>query len=158
MTAIYIGKDEKGREKRDFESVNMLEAATYYKKSNDKRAVDPIVPSHSSRYGFPLAYKLYVGQMVILYDNNPEEVWEMDMKYIQSRLYKITTISLKDGRIGLVHHQEARSSAELKSLTIAYKYDGNLKPKLRIAFSQFKALVQGADFEINDLGEIKRLI
>ena len=158
MTAIYIGKDEKGREKRDFESVNMLEAATYYKKSNDKRAVAPIVPSHSSRYGFPLVYKLYVGQMVILYDNNPEEVWEMDMKYIQSRLYKITTISLKDGRIGLVHHQEARSSAELKSLTIAYKYDGNLKPKLRIAFSQFKALVQGADFEINDLGEIKRLI
>lgn len=158
MIAIYVGKDSKGREVREFEAVNMLEAAAYYKRSNGRHLTDvPIVPLCSVRYGFPLTYKLHIGQMVILYDKCPEEVWEMGQKGIQSRLYKITKMSLKDGRMEMVHHQEARPAKELVSLTKAYQYDGNLGPKLRIAFSQFKALVQGTDFEINDLGEIKRL-
>ena len=58
----------------------------------------------------------------------------------------------------VVHHQEARQATELKQEAIAYNYDGNLKPMLRIGFNKFRALVQGVDFDINDLGEITRLI
>lgn len=154
MMAIYIGSNEKGQEKRDIEPVNMMKAATYYKKSNYKES--SIVPLRSSRYRLPLAYKLYIGQMVILYDKNPKEVWEADMKYRQSRLYKIVKIE-KNGRIELVHHQEARPAKDLKPLTAAYDYDGALKPRMRISYSKFKALTQGRDFEINDLGEIRML-
>lgn len=158
LVAIYIGKDKKGKEKREFEEIRMIDAASYYKRSNESKVTgNPIVPQYSES-GFPLVYELSIGRMIILYDNNPEEVWDFDIKTIQKRLYKITRMSLTDGRMVLVHHQEARPATELISESSAYNYDGNLKPMLRIGFNQFKALVQGVDFEINDLGEIRRLI
>ena len=158
MVAIYIGKDKKGNEKREFEEIRMLDAANYYKRSNERNVTkNPIVPQFSES-GYPLAYKLAIDKMVILYDNSPEEVWEFDKYTIQKRLYKITRMSLSDGRMVLVHHQEARPATKLIAESGAYNYDGALKPMLRISFTQFKALVQGVDFEINDLGEIKRLL
>ena len=136
-----------------------MKAADYYKRSNDRLSTgNPLVPQTSIKYGFPLVYQLSIGMMVILYDNTPEEIWEMGIKYIQSRLYKITAMSLTDGRMVLVHHQEARPKSDLKAVSGAYGYDGKLKPMLRVGFNQFKALVQGVDFELNDLGEIRRLI
>ena len=49
MMAIYKGKDQKGKEKSEFELVNMLEAARYFKTSNDKEAADyKIVPDKST--------------------------------------------------------------------------------------------------------------
>lgn len=158
MVAIYIGKDKKGNEKREFEEIRMLDAANYYKRSNERNVTkNPIVPQFSES-GYPLAYKLAIDKMVILYDNSPEKVWEFDKYTIQKRLYKITRMSLSDGRMVLVHHQEARPATKLIAESGAYNYDGALKPMLRISFTQFKALVQGVDFEINDLGEIKRLL
>jgi len=72
-------------------------------------------------------------------------------------LYVITGMSLTNGRIVVVHHQDARQAKDLKQEAAAYDYDGKLKPMLRISLSKFKALIQGFDFEINDLGEIHRL-
>lgn len=158
LVAIYIGKDKKGKEKREFEEVRMIDAANYYKRSNERRLTDnPIVPQYSES-GFPLKYQLSIGTMVIFYDNNPEEVWDYDISMIQKRLYIITRMSLTDGRMVLVHHQEARPASDLIAESGAYNYDGVLKPMLRISFNQFKALIQGVDFEINDLGEIRRLL
>ena len=158
LVAIYVGKDKNGKEKREFEEVRMIDAANYFKRSNERNITeDPIVPPYS-KSGFSLVYKLSIGTMVILFDNNPEEVWDYDRKTIQKRLYKITRMSLTDGRMVLVHHQEARPANDLLAESSAYNYDGVLKPMLRIGFNQFNALVQGVDFEINDLGEIRRLI
>lgn len=39
LLALYIGKDKKGKEKREFEIINMLQTAQYFKTSNDKVAV-----------------------------------------------------------------------------------------------------------------------
>ena len=156
--AIYIGKNEKGKEEREFEEVNMLDAARYFRKSSSlEQTGDPLIPIKSEK-GYPLVYTLSIGSMIILYDKTPEEIWDMDMKNLQKRLYKITAMSLTDGRMVVVHHQEARQATELKQEAIAYNYDGNLKPMLRIGFNKFRALVQGVDFDINDLGEITRLI
>ncbi|MCH5179352.1 MAG: CRISPR-associated protein Csn1 [Prevotellaceae bacterium] len=155
MVAIYIGND-KGKEQREFKGINMLDAAKHFKKSNENRSIETIIPPLSPKHGLPLAYKLFIGQMIILYDNKPEEVWEKGICEINKRLYKITRMSEKDTRMTLVHHNEARQSKELGSF-IAYKYDGELQPAHRVNFSNFKALVQGVDFEINDLGEIRRL-
>lgn len=158
LVAIYIGKDKRGKEKREFKEVRMIDAANYYKRSNEPKVTgNSIVPQFNEK-GFPLIYKLSIGQMIILYDNDPEEVWNYDLCTIQKRLYKITRMSLTDGRMVLVHHQEARPATELISESSAYNYDGYLKPMLRIGFNQFKALVQGVDFDINDLGEVRRLI
>ena len=106
-----------------------------------------------------------IGTMVLLYENSPEEVWELDKKHLQQRLYKVTGMSsmiiqgkFEYGTIEMVHHQNARPSSEIKKVNGEYKSDEDFRPGIKMLHSQIKALVQEVDFEINDLGEIRRLI
>lgn len=164
MMAIYIGQDKKGKEKREFELVNNITATNFYRRSNDKIPADhQLVPLHG-KTGYLLQYKLKIGTMVLLYENGPEEVWDLDRKNLQKRLYKVTGMSSmvlreKDyyGTIELVHHQDARLSSEIKKKNGGFKSNEEFRSGIKLLHTQFKALVQGIDFEINDLGEIKRL-
>lgn len=165
MMAIYIGQDKKGKEKREFELVNNITAANFYRRSNDKVPTDnQLVPIYS-KSGYALRYKLKIGTMVLLYENGPEEVWELDKKNLQKRLYKVTGMSsmvlqgkYDYGTIELVHHQDARPSTEIKKKNGEFVSNEVFRPGVKLLHTQFKALVQGVDFEINDLGEIRRLI
>lgn len=165
MMAIYVGQDKKGKEKREFELVNNITAANFYRRSNDTVPTDHQLVPLFSKNGYALRYKLKIGTMVLLYENNPEEVWELDRKNLQKRLYKVTGMSSmvlreKDyyGTIELVHHQEARPSSEVKKKNGKYQSNEDFRSGIKMLHTQFNALVQGVDFEINDLGEIKRLI
>ncbi|MDE6689106.1 MAG: CRISPR-associated protein Csn1, partial [Prevotella sp.] len=165
MMAIYVGQDKKGKEKREFELINNITAANFYRRSNDKIPTDhQLVPLHS-KSGYPLRYKLKIGTMVLLYETGSEEVWDLDRKNLQKRLYKVTGMSsivLQEkydyGTIELVHHQDARPSSEIKKKSGEFKSDEEFRSGIKMYHTQFKALVQGVDFEINDLGEIRRLI
>ena len=165
MMAIYVGHDKKGKEKREFELVNNITAANFYRRSNDKVPTDnQLVPLYS-KSGYELRYKLKIGTMVLLYENSPEEVWELDKKHLQQRLYKVTGMSsmilqgkYDFGTIDLVHHQDARPSSEVKKKNGEFVSNEEFRPGIKMLHTQFKALVQGVDFEINDLGEIRRLI
>lgn len=152
MLAIYIGKDKKGKEKREFEIVNMLQAAQYFKTSNDKVATGHHLVPVKSEHDYPFAYSLKIGTMVLLYSNTPDEIWE-DSSNLNKRLYKVTGFWF-DGRLVVTKHTEARPSseapAESKSFVIG-------DARGRYSYSKFTALIQGYDFEINELGEIKRL-
>ncbi len=156
MMGIYIGKNDKGKEKRDFELVNSLDATKFYRNNVGQ----PLPPTKN---GYPLAYVLKVGTMVLLYENNPEEVWALDSKQLQRRLYKVTGFSTflatnnLYGRITMVHHQEARPSSEVNNKNGAYKVGEELRPGILMLHTQIRALIQGIDFEINELGEITRL-
>ena len=165
MMAIYVGQDKKGKEKREFELVNNITAANFYRRSNDRVSTDNQLVPIFSKSGYELRYKLKIGTMVLLYENTPEEVWELDQKNLQKRLYKVTGLSsmiiqgkFEYGTIELVHHQNARPSSEIKKVNGEYKSDEDFRPGIKMLHSQIKALVQGVDFEINDLGEIRRLI
>lgn len=165
MMAIYVGLDKKGKEKREFELVNNITAAYFYRRSNDKIPTDNQLVPLRSKSGYELRYKLKIGTMVILYENNPEEVWELDKRNLQKRLYKVTGMSsmvLQDkyyfGTIELVHHQDARPSTEIKKKNGEFKANEEFRNGVKLLHTQFNALVQGIDFEINDLGEIRRLI
>src|SRR5574344_1344627 len=113
MIAIYIGVDKKGKEKRDFELINNLQASAFYKKSNDKTLTDNHIVPVCSKNDYPLVYTLKIGKMVILYEYNPEEVWEGGVQEIDKRLYKVTGLSsfrisgYEYGTISLLYHQEA---------------------------------------------------
>lgn len=165
MMAIYVGYDKKGKEKREFELVNNITAANFYRRSNDKVPTDnQLVPLYS-KSGYELRYKLKIGTMVLLYENSPEEVWELDRKNLQKRLYKVTGMSsmiiqgkFEYGTIEMVHHQNAKPSSEIKKVNGEYKSDEDFRSGIKMLHSQIRALVQGVDFEINDLGEIRRLI
>ena len=165
MMAIYVGQDKKGKEKREFELVNNIAAANFYRRSNDRVPTDnQLVPLYS-KSGYELRYRLKIGTMVLLYENNPEEIWELDKKNLQKRLYKVTGMSsmiiqgkFEYGTIEMVHHQNAKPSSEIKKVNGEYKSDEEFRPGIKMLHSQLRALVQGVDFEINDLGEIRRLI
>ena len=165
MMAIYVGQGKNGKEKREFELVNNFTAAHFYRRSNDRVPTDNQLVPLCSKSGYELRYKLRIGTMVLLYENTPEEVWELDRSNLQKRLYKVTGMSsmviqgkYEFGTIEMVHHQNARPSSEIKKVNGEYKSDEEFRPGIKMLHSQINALVQGVDFEINDLGEIRRLI
>lgn len=163
--AMYIGKDAKGKEKekRDFELVNMIDAAGFYKMSNNKEVVGGSMVPIKSKHDYPLAYTLKIGTMVLLYEKSPEEIWEGNVAERCKRLYKVVGLSILNAsgrsyaRITLRYHEEARQGTELKIKNGAFIQNEVLRPCILMLHTQLKALVQGYDFEINELGEIKRL-
>lgn len=160
MMAIYKGFDRKGKEKSSFEIVSNIQAAQYYRSSyRDSNAT--IVPP--SKNGYKLRYLLKIGTMVLLYENVPEEIWDLDRENLVKRLYKVTGLSsmmIGDypyGTIVLLYHQEARPSSEVKAINGEFKTSNAFRPCIKLLHGQFKALVEGIDFELNDLGEIRRM-
>ena len=161
--AIYIGNDTKGKEKRDFELVNMIDAASYYKTSNDKEVVGHSMMPIKSKHDYPLAYILKIGTMVLLYEKSPEEIWEGNRVERSKRLYKVVGMSsmrvsgCSYGVILLRYHEEARPAVEIKAKNGAYLQGEEFRPGIKMLHTQLNALIQSYDFDINELGEIKRL-
>ena len=151
LMAVYKGVTSKGKVKYMYEFINMLDAARFYKQSNDKVLVGGNIVQ-LSKDGLNLDYTLKKGTMVLLYVDNPDEVWENNVDW-SSRLYKVTEL-WKDGRIVVTKHTEARPSSEVPKVTKGFCIGDS---KGLYSYSKFSALVQGYDFEINELGEIKRL-
>lgn len=159
MLAIYEG-EVKGKPKRDFEIVNNLEAADYYRQSMDRRDWPAIIPEKSTKNGFPLYCKLKIGTHVLLYEKTAAEVDFANYKDLDRRLYRVSGMSSmtisgnKYGVINLRYHQEARASKEIKSKNGAYKNGEEHRPAITMLHTQLKALVEGKDFRISELGKI----
>ena len=151
LMAVYKGVTSKGIVKYMYEFINMLDAARFYKQSNDKVLVDGNIVQ-LNKDGLNLYYTLKKGTMVLLYVDNPDEIWENNGDWSR-RLYKVTEL-WKDGRIVVTKHTEARPSSEVPKVTKGFCIGDS---KGLYSYSKFSALVQGYDFEINELGEIKRL-
>ena len=157
LLAIYEGI-VKGKPKTEFELVRNIDAAEYFKSSTDCNDYPSIVPEKSPK-GFPLKYKLTVGKMVLLYESSPEEIDFGNLSDLGRRLYKITGISYLPvgtgyGTIVMRHHQEARMAKEIGITKGAFKNGDRYRPSVFLYHTQFHALVEGKDFEINALGEI----
>ena len=159
MMGIYVGKNKNGKEKRDFELINCLDAVEYYNSGVSVQGID-ILPAESKN-GYPLRWKLKVGTMVLLYEETPEEIYELDEAELCKRLYKITGMSsmivngCNYGTLSLLFHQEARPSSDVTFKNGAFKNGETIRAGITLLHTQFKALVQGYDFEMNDLGKIK---
>ena len=152
IVALYVGSTKTGKRKTFYEFVNMMEAAGYYKTSNDKSVVGHnIVPLEKD--DCQLAFILKKGTMVIFYKETKEEVWDYSQKETVRNLYYVSGIE-SDGRVTFKYHQEARRDEELPRNA---SDTSDIKPKIRVGLASAKILVQGYDFDINELGEIKRL-
>lgn len=152
IVALYVGSTKTGKRKTFYEFVNMMEAAGYYKTSTDKSVVGHnIVPLEKD--DCQLAFILKKGTMVIFYKETKEEVWDYSQKETVRNLYYVSGIE-SDGRVTFKYHQEARRDEELPRNA---SDTSDIKPKIRVGLASAKILVQGYDFEINELGEIKRL-
>ena len=158
IMAIYKGV-AKGKIKRDFTLVNNITAAKFFKKSagNDGESL----VSDVSKDGYPLKWTLKTGQHVLLYEKSPDEVLSLDYKELAKRLYYVSGLSTLNigkysyGIIILRFHQESRMFKDLKVVGGEYVSGEQYRPIVKLLHSQFKALVEGQDFEITELGEIK---
>ena len=162
MMAIYAGLDEHGRERSVCELVSNIAAAKFYRRSiHGAFENQDIVPD--TKNGYQLKYQLKIGTMVLLFESNPDELWHLDKQDLQKRLYKVIGLNSFQsgtsvyGRISLVHHQDARPSGLIKLKNGAFSSSEEFRSGILLLHGQFKALVEGVDFELNDLGEISRL-
>ena len=151
MLAIYEGL-VKNKVVREFEIVSYIEAAKYYKRSQDRNIFSSIVPTHSTKYGLPLKTKLLMGQMVLMFEENPDEIQVDNTKDLVKRLYKVVGIE-KDGRIKFKHHQEARKEG-LPIFSTPYKNNDDYAPIFRQSINNINILVDGIDFTIDILGKV----
>ena len=153
--AIYEG-EIKGKTKRSYEIVNMLDAAAYFKKSANLTQLYPIAPENKNG----LNYRCFVrtGTHIILLQSDEEDIDVTNEKELAKRLYFVAVMK-KDGRIVLRYHQDAREATILKKerKAGAYKDGENYRPEISLSLSDFHALVEGVDFRINALGEITML-
>ena len=158
--AIYEG-EVKGKKKRDFEIVKTIEASDFYKASSSNDFYQTLVPIKSSMHDYPLKTTLRIGQSVLLYANSEEEIDMNNVRDLKNRLYKVIGLSImvleksSYGVIKLRYHQEARQAKDVKSKNGAYKVGEQLRPAITLLHTQFNALVEGRDFEISVLGDIK---
>ena len=157
MLAIYEDI-VKGKVRRDYELVKTIEAAEFYRRSADKGDNNSLVPEKSPK-GFPLRWKLRIGQHVILYETSPDEIAFANKSDVSKRLYVITGLSYLPvgtgyGSIVMRHHQEARMAKDVKVTQGPYKSNDSYRGSIFLYHTQFNALVEGYDFEINALGEI----
>ena len=152
--AIYEGII-KGKMKRTYEIVNMIDASNYYKESSGLTKLYPIAPEEKN--GMKYRCKVTTGTQIILLQSDDEEIDVKDVHSISSRLYYVA-IMQKDGRLILRHNQEAREATALRkeARAGAYKKTDEYRSQITLSLSDFHALVEGVDFEINVLGEIKR--
>ena len=147
MAAIYEGIDDKGKTKRTFEIISLFEAAQAYSKNA------PLVPQ--TKDGYPLIKTIRLGDLVLLYEKSPEEIYYASREDLVKRLYEIVGMSDSGGlQIKLKYQQEAKPAGELKQVNGAFTANAPIDSFRMLRHSQFNALVQGQDFDISDTGKI----
>jgi CRISPR-associated endonuclease Csn1 len=164
VMGIYEGLNGK-KVSREYDLANMIDASTFY---NDETA-DTLLPYKilKDEVEYHLKYKLFKGLHVILFEKSSDEVDFSNTKDLVPRLYNITGLSTSStttggktyryGMVSMKHAQEARPSSECKEKKGLFKNGEEYRAKIVMNHNQFDALVEGVDFRINVLGEIKML-
>ena len=150
--AIYEG-EVKGKMKRTYEIINMIDAAAYFKKSAGLTKLYPIAPE--SKNGLKYKCTVRTGTQIILLQSDNEEINLANKEDIARRFYYVA-IMRTDGRIVLRYNQDARDATTLKKerKSGAYKVGEQYRSEIMLSLSDFHALVEGVDFKINVLGDI----
>lgn len=156
--AIYEG-EVKGKKKRGFKIVNMLEASSHFKWSNENRCTNIVDAQNSAN--LPWKQTIKIGTNVLLYESSATELYEASDKELSRRLYKVIGLSsmlvtgCMYGIINLRHSTESRPAKDIKSKNGAYKSGEDFRPAITMLHTQLNALIEGQDFDITPLGEIK---
>ena len=160
--AIYEGIDKKGKISRSNALINTLDAGKYFKLSNEDKNIYPIAPEKDEKLN-QLKYILTKGKMVLLYDENPNELFELSNDKLLERLFEITQLDVeKSAEIKLLHHTEAREKkviTDFMGLKTGMKGGKNLSehkkyPWIKVGVNSFDCLVEGYDFSISSIGKV----
>ena len=154
--AIYEG-DINGNTKKTYKLISNLDAAQFYNNKTENYDLVPLSDSDDN----PFKCILRAGTMVLLYEKSPDELYNASTSELSRRLYKIKglcdkkTGNNKTAYITMIHHQEARPDKDLSSKKGVFISNEKYRPIIEQSHHQFKALVEGYDFELTVTGEIK---
>ncbi len=153
MMAIYQGM-VKGKRKTTFELVNALDAVKFFKKSTSRSDYPAIVPEEKK--GLPLKWCVRKGTHLLMLEEDEESISLTNAEELSNRLFTITKMD-KVGRLTCRNSKEARTAGDLKSYVNAnpFRLQDGYRPILCISPINFNFLVEGYDFTITPLGEIK---
>ena len=154
--AIYEGNNDRGKI-----VLNNLDAARFY---NGKTSDERLVPL-SDENDLPLKCILKTGTMLLFYEKSPEELYECSVEELSKRLYKVIGLSTSNirqgdkiysyGMIDCRHHMEARKSSDLKAKKGVWTIGEPYRPIITISHKQFRAFVEGQDFDLSLDGQVK---
>lgn len=157
MMAIYEGQGNKGKTKRDFILVNNLDAGKYF----TGKLQDNPIPDIHPKSGFHFKSLLKIGTMVILWEKEQSEVWELNKSELYRRIYKVVGLSTQVIQkkyeyavVVLRHQNEARMTSDLKIQDGVFLHGEEIKPYRKLNHNQFNALVQDFDFIISPTGKL----
>ena len=85
-----------------------------------------------------LAYKLCSGDMILLYENTPEELYDMDPANLKQRLYKVDRFESESSRIYLTNHLIANGE-----VGHSIKDYNQMPPTVRCGVNTLKFLIMG---------------
>ena len=153
MMAIYQGI-VKGKRKTSFVLVNALDAVKFFKESTDRNDYPSIVPEEKS--GLKLKCFVKKGTHLLMLEEGEESISLANANELSSRLFTITKMD-KNGLLTCKNSKEARAAGELKSFlnSSLFRLLEGYRPILRMSPANFNFLVEGYDFTITPLGEIK---
>lgn len=153
MMAIYEGM-VKGKRKRSFALVNLLDAAKFFKRSTDRSNRFAIAPETMD--DLPLKYCLKKGTQILMLEENEKSISLDNTEELGKRLFTVLKMA-KNGQVTFRNSKEARPVGDLNSYINAnpFKLNEESRPILRMTPSKFNFFVEGYDFEITPLGEIK---
>lgn len=153
MMAIYQGI-VRSKRKTSFVLVNALDAVSFYKESTDRNDYLSIVPEENK--GLPLKWCVKKGTHLLMLEEGEESISFSNTEELSNRLFTITKMD-KNGLLTCRNSKEARIAGELKSFLNSnlFRLRDGYRPILRMSPTNFHFLVEGYDFTITPLGEIK---
>lgn len=146
MMAIYEGGKK--------QMITALDAAKFYRGSTDRNDYPTIAPEEYE--GKKLKYLVRKGTQILMLEKDEESISIANSKELYKRLFTIMVLE-KDGRLMLKHSSEARPATEVKKLLTynPFMLKDDTRSILRVSLSKLNFLVEGYDFIITPLGEIK---
>lgn len=153
MMGIYEGM-VKGKQKRAFSLVNLLDATRFYKRSAKPGADESMFPAEVK--GLPLKCYVRKGTHILMLNEGEKAIDVANVKDMSNRLFVVAKMD-KSGRLTCRNCREARTAGDLKRYVNGnpFKLQDGYRPIFCISPVNFNFLVEGYDFTLTPLGEVK---
>lgn len=144
LIALYRGKNDKGKEKAENITLNLLDAIKSKKEGKSL---------YELQYnGLKLYKTLKIGKIIILQNNYDENVFELSREQVWKRMYRIAGLS-KSAGLSYVKLSHILSSNPWSYIPGNYDLNESVEFR-RYQVNNFIGLIEGTDFIISPTGEI----
>lgn len=156
LCLLYEGI-HKGKLERQFRLINYFEVVKLKIKDTNELWQEPYFKTlKNGKKQYNLSAIIKVDTKVLMWNKNPDELLELPQKELCKRLFVVCKFNLKGVNcIYLKNHIEARPDEIIKEREDTIFDNNKYQSKLTMTANNFNCLIEGRDFEITPMGEIK---